>query len=109
MDYDILPKYCKRCKRQECNEDDCRIIHPELRNQVPHGEDGMGDGKTKNMLRNKVSKWNPTSRRFTRLPNVEVTTEIMQVVGDLVPVDNYFSVNAKIENNKREGEKIYTK
>lgn len=33
IQYDFLPKYCKRCILQGHNEQDCLILHPEL-NQV---------------------------------------------------------------------------
>ncbi|KAG5619976.1 hypothetical protein H5410_005194 [Solanum commersonii] len=34
--YNVLPKYCKKCKLQGHNEDDCRVLHPELKkdNQI---------------------------------------------------------------------------
>ncbi|KAH0709038.1 hypothetical protein KY284_010465 [Solanum tuberosum] len=28
--YDYVPKYCKTCKLQGHNENDCYVIHPEL-------------------------------------------------------------------------------
>lgn len=31
IQYDILLKYCKNCKFQEHDEQDCRILLPELR------------------------------------------------------------------------------
>ncbi|XP_060183215.1 uncharacterized protein LOC132613185 [Lycium barbarum] len=31
IQYDVLPKYCTRCKMQGHNEEGCRILHPELR------------------------------------------------------------------------------
>ncbi|XP_060182956.1 uncharacterized protein LOC132612899 [Lycium barbarum] len=36
IQYDVLPKYCTRCKLQCHNEEGCKILHPELR--VVHAE-----------------------------------------------------------------------
>ncbi|KAG5574131.1 hypothetical protein H5410_063897, partial [Solanum commersonii] len=39
----MLPKYCQRCKLQGHNEEDCRILHPELRKQEMNAETKVRD------------------------------------------------------------------
>lgn len=58
VEYDILPKYCKRCKMQGHNKDDCSIIYPKLRKQVHKREEGTVGETTNNIPRDKVVKWN---------------------------------------------------
>ncbi|OIT05237.1 hypothetical protein A4A49_65155, partial [Nicotiana attenuata] len=41
--YDYMPKYCKTCKKQGHNEEECWIIHPELHNNF--GGEGNDQGK----------------------------------------------------------------
>ncbi|XP_059315752.1 uncharacterized protein LOC132066461 [Lycium ferocissimum] len=44
IQYDVLPKYCKKCKLQGHNEETCRTLHPELRKKFEE-LDGQDKGK----------------------------------------------------------------
>uniref|UniRef100_M1ATF1 Uncharacterized protein n=1 Tax=Solanum tuberosum TaxID=4113 RepID=M1ATF1_SOLTU len=67
--YDVLPKYCKKCKLQGHNEDDCRVLHPELKKDTQIEVATEADPTKKNEAhRNQqrtFQQWNPTRRRFT--------------------------------------------
>ncbi|XP_060190650.1 uncharacterized protein LOC132619913 [Lycium barbarum] len=39
IQYDVLPKYCKKCKLQGHNEQTCRTLHPELRKKSEELDD----------------------------------------------------------------------
>ncbi|KAH0698548.1 hypothetical protein KY284_012763 [Solanum tuberosum] len=67
--YDVLPKYCKKCKLQGHNEDDCRVLHPELKkdNQIEVATEA-DPTKNKEVHMNQhrtFQQLNPTRRRFT--------------------------------------------
>ncbi|KAG5616928.1 hypothetical protein H5410_016752 [Solanum commersonii] len=51
--YDMLPKYCRRCKLHGHNEEECRILYPELRKQEQNTDMG---GKDKKVI---ISPWFP--------------------------------------------------
>ncbi|KAH0706171.1 hypothetical protein KY285_010690 [Solanum tuberosum] len=67
--YDVLPKYCKKCKLQGHNEDDCKVLHPELKKDTQIEVATEADPTKKNEAhRNQqrtFQQWNPTRRRFT--------------------------------------------
>ncbi|KAK4724252.1 hypothetical protein R3W88_027031 [Solanum pinnatisectum] len=69
MLYDVLPKYCKKCKLRRNNKDDCRVLNPELKkdNQIEVATEADST-KEKEVHRNHqrtFQQWNPTIRRFT--------------------------------------------
>lgn len=111
VEYDSLPKYCKRCKMQGHNKEECRILHPELKRKTPkEGEEHRGVNSNIQTINN-VTVWQATKRRFIRTANVDVTTEGMKVVEEQAPVNNAFSSieNNELDNNEGVRKKISTK
>lgn len=78
VQYDLLVKYYKTYKYQGHAEEDCCIIHPELReifeakmNAELQKEDDKEHGGEKQIgyrrNKNNVKRWNPTNRRLKRI------------------------------------------
>lgn len=62
--YDILPKYCTRCKVQGHGDADCRIVHPELRrNFVNKGKEKVLNDTDKTTSREEDNKKNRYYKR----------------------------------------------
>uniref|UniRef100_A0A0V0GMZ7 Putative ovule protein n=1 Tax=Solanum chacoense TaxID=4108 RepID=A0A0V0GMZ7_SOLCH len=75
IQYDMLPKYCMNCKVQGHAEDECRVLHPELKleNTTKNYAEDMDkkirentNNDTRRRKRVMPSYSNPTNRRFTR-------------------------------------------
>lgn len=74
VQYDILPKYCMRCKVQSHVEDECRVLHPKLKKvdvteilstasaKETEENTNLDTTRKRRVIR---SCWNPTNRRFT--------------------------------------------
>ncbi|KAG5594237.1 hypothetical protein H5410_035469 [Solanum commersonii] len=67
--YDVLPRYCKKCKLQGHNKDDCSVLHPELKKDtqievVIEANPTKKNEAHKNQQRT-FQQWNPTMKRFT--------------------------------------------
>lgn len=77
--YDYLPKYCGECSLQGHNKQECRILHPELRQELPEKEENKGKPTNGEMEATPTNKQeqpydchrhrqrhqrNPTRRRF---------------------------------------------
>lgn len=45
INYDMIPTYCKKCKLQGRVEEECRVLHPKLRQEIATDEVGDGQGK----------------------------------------------------------------
>lgn len=75
IQYDVLPNYCKECKLQGHAEEECRVLHPELRQPI-HADTEIHDNRDTeihNQLGTPVfrigrhfKKWHPTNRTFPR-------------------------------------------
>ncbi|XP_049364228.1 uncharacterized protein LOC125828976 [Solanum verrucosum] len=73
VQYDMLPKYCKECKLQGHAEQECRILHPELRRYKEDNEKEKeieeGDNMEKNeqpvfRVGRQFKRWLPTNKRL---------------------------------------------
>ncbi|WMV24325.1 hypothetical protein MTR67_017710 [Solanum verrucosum] len=74
VQYDMLPKYCMRCKVQGHVEDECRVLHPELKKvdvteilSTASAKETAENTNLDTTRKRRVirSYWNPTNRRFT--------------------------------------------
>ncbi|XP_060183026.1 uncharacterized protein LOC132612979 [Lycium barbarum] len=62
IQYDVLPKYCKRCKLQGHDEEGCRILHPQLRRTAVEEVEVEGEIEVKK----KVDTGNVRNRNYRR-------------------------------------------
>lgn len=88
MTYDILPKYYKKCRLQGHCEDECRVLHPELKKRENKVVNENIGGDKKISIRKNASYWHPTSRRLPGNANEEVTTKPIKLEDDPINTDN---------------------
>ncbi|KAH0748476.1 hypothetical protein KY290_027708 [Solanum tuberosum] len=75
IQYDMLPKYCKHCRLQGHDENDCRVLHPELRKSELESENNkdiasdIQEGQPKVLLiriGRYFKKWLPMNKTTTK-------------------------------------------
>ncbi|KAH0729949.1 hypothetical protein KY289_001137 [Solanum tuberosum] len=100
--YDMLSKYYNRCKLQGPNEEECIILHPELRKQEQNADMELNDKELSKPSRFLTKQWNPTNRRFIRNTYKEVTIAGMELEKDVIMTNNSFNT---LNEEQDEGEK----
>lgn len=93
VEYDVLPKYCRKCKLQGYNEDNCRVLHPNLRRSKNKGVEGDSNYSSNN----NVTRWHPTNSMFTRTANEEFTIDGM-LLEEEVPLASSFNATTVTRN-----------
>lgn len=64
--YDMLPKYCKKCRLHGHNEEECKILHPELKKKEPTEDEKGNDNEVFKQQHQRVQgkvykQWIPTT------------------------------------------------
>ncbi|KAG5586573.1 hypothetical protein H5410_047007 [Solanum commersonii] len=53
IQYDNIPSYCRKCKLQGHMEDECRILHPELKKTTSNPEEETQQNQQRRMRNGK--------------------------------------------------------
>ncbi|WMV47242.1 hypothetical protein MTR67_040627 [Solanum verrucosum] len=104
--YDMLPKYCKKCRLQSHNEEECRILHPELRKKTPTDEENGIDNEVDPQQPQRAQgrsnrQWISTNKKFPRNSNNSGDGSRREIEKEEVTSSNSFNVLTE-GNNEHE-------